>query len=32
VSARSLATVLLASQNMIPVGMKKNWNAASPTA
>jgi hypothetical protein len=28
----SLATVRLASQYMIPVGTKKNWKAASPTA
>jgi hypothetical protein len=28
----SLPTVRLASQYMMPVGMKKSWNAASPTA
>jgi hypothetical protein len=28
----SLATVRLASQYMTPVGMKKNWKQASPTA
>jgi hypothetical protein len=32
VSAKSFATVRLASQYMMPVGTKKNWKPARPTA